>query len=454
MAEKIQSSREGGVEAPTRHPVPWKEPDFFDQKKLDEELYRTFEICHGCRRCVSLCNSYPTLFDLIDESPTYDIDGVDTKDYNKVVDECYMCDLCYQTKCPYVPPHPWALDFPHLMLQAKAKKLKDKTDGLKTRLRNSLLSNSGDVALKYGAIPIVDITLNKINDTKIIRKTMESAIGIHAEATLPKFTSNTLKKRFNKLPAQNPEVQTTENTTGKVMVFGTCYCNYSTPDVGEDLIKVLQHNNVQTSLIKEEKCCGMPKFEMGDLEAVEKAMKYNVPKLKKVIDSGFDIIAAVPSCVLMFKQELPLLFPDNKDVQLIKKHMFDPFEYLSLREKSGLLNENFKNPFNKISYQAACHQRVQNIGPKTKEILSRIPGAEIDVIERCSGHDGTYAVKKESHKTSLKIRKPVVNKVKKFDPSVFSSDCPMASKHVGEGLEGDIKITIHPISILKEAYGI
>ena len=317
MAEKIESSREGGIDAPTRHALDWTNPDFYNQDKIDEELYRTFEICHGCRRCVSLCDAYPTLFDLIDESPSYDIDTVEKSDYNKVVDECYMCDLCYQTKCPYVPPHPWALDFPHLMLRAKAKKFKDKKDGLQKRIRNKLLSST-DFTLKYGSIPLVDVTINTLNGSQIIRKPLEGLLGIHANADLPKFKSNNLKKRVEKLTNSVDKFQANESTTGKAMVFGTCYCNYSVPEVGEDLFTVFRHNNIQTELMQQEKCCGMPKFELGDLESVKKAKEYNAPRFLEAINDGYDIVAAVPSCVLMFKQELPLMFPDDEDLKKIK----------------------------------------------------------------------------------------------------------------------------------------
>ena len=305
MAEKINTSREGGIDAPTRHNLDWKNPEFYDQSKIDEELYRTFEICHGCRRCVSLCDAYPTLFDLIDESETYDIDSVEKKDYKKVVDECYMCDLCYQTKCPYVPPHPWALDFPHLMLRSKAANFKKNNGPIKKKIRDKSLSSTDN--FKYGSIPLIDLTINTITSSKIARKAIEKVGGIHSNATLPKFDSNTLKKRYKKLDEFNPEETQTDRTTGKVMIFGTCYCHYNTPDIGEDLINVLRFNDIKTELIEKEKCCGMPKLELGDLDSVEEAKKYNIPKLVKAIKDGYDIIAPIPSCVLMYKQELPCL---------------------------------------------------------------------------------------------------------------------------------------------------
>src|SRR3954464_9881795 len=149
---------EGNLEAPTRHPLDWKNPHFWDQASLDKEMERTFDICHGCRRCVSLCNAFPTLFDLVDESSTMEVDGVAKTDYWKVVDQCYLRDLCYMTKCPYVPPHPWNVDFPHLMLRAKAKKFRD--DG--APFRDRMLSSTDRMG-KLSTIPVVVKAVNAVN---------------------------------------------------------------------------------------------------------------------------------------------------------------------------------------------------------------------------------------------------------------------------------------------------
>ena len=194
-------------------------------------------------------------------------------------------------------------------------------------------------------------------------------------------------------------------------------------------------------------------MELGDLEAVEKAKQANTPVLAKLVDEGWDIIAPVPSCALMFKQELPLLFPEDSDVQKVSKAIFDPFEYLMHRFKAGKLKTEFKKSLGKVAYHAACHQRVQNVGAKTRDVLALIPETSIDVIERCSGHDGTYAVKKEFHEASMKIVKPVVNRVKKAEADYYGSDCPMAGHHIAEGL-ADGSETDHPISLLRKAYGV
>ena len=206
-------------------------------------------------------------------------------------------------------------------------------------------------------------------------------------------------------------------------------------------------------VVKNTVCCGMPKLELGDLDAVETLKNHNIPLLARLVNEGWDIISPVPSCTLQFKQELPLMFPEDAAVSKVQAAFFDPFEYLALRNKAGLLNTDFKNSIGKISYHVACHQRVQRIGMKTRDILGLIPDTEIDVIERCSGHDGTYAIKREFHQASMKIAKPVVNRVLNAEPDAYARDCPMAGHHISAGLD-DGSNTQHPISLLRQAYGI
>lgn len=441
------AAREGSLEAPTRHPLGQDQADFYNEDALYKELERAFDICHGCRRCVSLCHSFPTLFDLVDESDTMEVDGVDKKDYWKVVDHCYLCDLCYMTKCPYVPPHEWNLDFPHLMLRAKA--IRFKKEG--ASVRDKMLSATDTVG-KFAGIPVVVQIVNGANQMKPVRKIMQAVIGIHANATVPKYYSKTLRSRL-KRHSSDLVAEPTAETNGKVALFSTCYANRNEPHIGEDLVKVFEHNGIPVVLAEKEKCCGMPKLELGDLDAVAKAKEVNIPALSKLVDEGYDLIAPVPSCTLMFKQELPLMFPDDQDVAKVRDAFFDPFEYLMLRHKEGKLKTEFKNPLGKVVWHVPCHQRVQNIGPKTREVLELIPETEIETIERCSGHDGTYAVKKEFHEISMKICRPVVNRVEKTAPDHYTSDCPMAGHQIKNGLKQKQEPE-HPLSLLRKAYGL
>ncbi len=447
MSSAPTTPREGNLEAPTRHPLDWKNPQFYDQAAIDAELERVFHICHGCRRCVSLCQAFPTLFDLVDESKTMEVDGVAKSDFVKVVDQCYLCDLCYQTKCPYVPPHEWNVDFPHLMLRAKAAAHQRG----ETKMAAKILSST-DAVGKLSTIPVVVNAVNALNRNPSARKLLEKSLGVHRDARVPAYVSPTARQRLKTLDGTGA-AQTAGRTRGKVALFATCYCNYSTPQPVEDLAAVLRHNGIAVKLIEREVCCGMPKLELGDLQHVEKYKQTNIPVLAAAIRDGWDISATIPSCVLMFKQELPLMFPDDEDVLLVKRHIFDPFEYLWQRHQAGLLDTAFKNALGKIAYHAPCHQRVQNIGPKTREVLSLIPDTEIQAIERCSGHDGTYGVKLKTYELARKIAKPVEARVQQIAPAHFASDCPMAGSHIAHGM-GDKPPAESPISLLRLAYGI
>ncbi|MGQ0523765.1 MAG: heterodisulfide reductase-related iron-sulfur binding cluster [Betaproteobacteria bacterium] len=439
--------REGSLERPTRHALDWKSPDFHDEEKLLAEAGRIFEICHGCRRCVNLCTAFPSLFDLIDEGPTGELDGVDKQRYWEVVDRCYLCDMCYMTKCPYVPPHPWNVDFPHTMLRAKAVKFR-KGD---MTFRDRLLSST-DAMGKLATIPVVVQLVNGANRTGFARGLMQRALGVHQDRELPEYASR--RFRDHARPEASFPVKDGPNTPGKVALFSTCYVNYNEPGIGHDLLKVLAHNEVPVTLVEKEACCGMPKLELGDLDAVARLKAVNIPVLAEVARAGYAIMTAVPSCTLMFKQELPLMFPDEPDVRLVAEAMYDPFEYLVLRHKDGLLRTDFSKPLGRISYHVPCHLRVQNIGQKTRELLEKIPGTTVTTVERCSGHDGTWGVKTEFFEQSMKIGRPVFRQMAAAAPDYVSSDCAIAARHIRQGIGETKAEKEHPISLVRIAYGL
>ena len=438
--------REGSLEAPKRHPIDWKHPDFYNEASLTQEMERVFDICHGCRRCVNLCTAFPRLFDLIDESSTGELDGVNKNQFTEVVDHCYLCDMCFMTKCPYVPPHEWNIDFPHLMLRAKAVKYKSKG----ARFRDKLLSNT-DLMGKLATIPVVVQTVNAVNKTPATRKLMDTMLGIHADRKLPEYSANTF--RANAKPNATFAVVNGIKTPGKVAIYATCYINYNEPGIGHDLLAILEHNEIPACLVKNEACCGMPKLELGDLEAVEALKNKNIPPLLKLAQEGYAIISAVPSCTLMYKQELPLMFPHDEAVQAVSAAMFDPFEYLSLRNQDNLLKTDFKNSLGNVAYHIPCHQRVQNIGKKTRDILQLIPNTTIHVVERCSGHDGTWGVKSEFFADSMKIGRPVFKQMATSNPDYISSDCAIAARHIEQGIGENKALKSHPLTLLRMAYG-
>ena len=439
--------REGSLEAPTRHPLDWRSPDFYDEGKALDEAHRIFDICHGCRRCVNLCTAFPRLFDLIDEGKTGELDGVARESYWEVVDRCYLCDMCYLTKCPYVPPHEWNVDFPHVMLRAKA--VKYRRGGAKFRDR---LLSSTDALGKLATIPVVVQAVNAANKAPLARGVMEKVLGVHRDRVLPEYCGD--KFRATAKPDRSFAVKDGKNTPGKVALFATCYVNYNEPGIGRDLLKILAHNEIPAVVVEKEACCGMPKLELGDLDAVAKLKDINIPALAKLARDGHAILTAIPSCTLMFKQELPLMFPGDADVKVVQEAMFDPFEYLVLRHKDGLLKTDFKHKLGRVSYHIPCHSRVQNVGQKTRELLQLVPGTEINVVERCSGHDGTWGVKSEFFEQSMKIGRPVFRLMAQADPDYVSSDCPIAGRHIMQGMGETRAQKEHPLALMRIAYGL
>jgi Fe-S oxidoreductase len=334
------------------------------------------------------------------------------------------------------------------MLRAKAVKAKKG----EVRFRDKILAST-DVVGSIAGIPVVAQAVNAINKTETGRKLLDATLGVAVDAPVPDYHSNSARKQLAGRELAAPATPTAE-TRGKVVLFTTCYGNRNEPDLNIDLVEVFEHNGIPVKIVSQEKCCGMPKLELGDLEAVARHKETNIPALKQAIDEGYDIVAPIPSCVLMFKQELPLMFPEDAAVQAVKARIFDPFEYLMLRHKAGLLRTDFEGgTLGKVSYHVPCHLRVQNIGLKTRDVLQLVPDTTIDVIERCSGHNGTYAVKKEFRAASVKIGKPVMNRVAKASPDHYTSDCPMAGHQIETGLP-EPKEPTHPLKLLRQAYGI
>ena len=449
--------REGSLEAPTRHAKEWREEAYYDAGALEKELERVFDICHGCRRCFSLCNAFPVLFDAVDETKEGEVAAVDKKVFWQVVDHCYLCDMCFMTKCPYVPPHPWNVDFPALMLRAKAQRVR--TRGLSMRARALAAT---DTVGSLAGIPVVAEVVNAVNHSALGRTLLEKTLGVARDAPIPSYAARSARRRLRRLgttsrPAKGAgraSAQPGPGTRGRVALFTTCYGNHNAPELAEDLVAVLEHNGIEVALLPRERCCGMPRLELGDLAAVDALKRTNVPQLAAAIAAGYDVLAPIPSCVLMFKQELPLMYPHEAEVRTVAENIFDPFEYLMLRHQAGLLRTEFKEPLGKVAYHVPCHLRVQNLGLKTRDLLKLVPGTTVDVIERCSGHDGTYGVKREFRAASAKIGRPVAQRVANAQADHYSSDCPMAGEQIESLLEGPRRPAEHPLTLLRRAYGL
>jgi len=442
---------EGSLEAPTRHSIAWNDPDFYDEAKLDAELRRVFDICHGCRRCFNLCDSFPRLFDLIDESKTGELDAVDSKDFKPVVDACTLCDMCFMTKCPYVPPHEFDLDFPHLMLRYRAVEQKKGMRGFaETQLTQT--DRNGKLA---GAVSGLANWANEEGNS-LTRPILQAVAGVHKEAALPKFNGRTFVARA---AAEPPEINTEAPAHGrKAVIYATCYGNYNNPEIGMATRAVLARNGVETEVVYPG-CCGMPQLEQGDIAKVAEKARHVAAELRPWIDKGYDVIALVPSCALMMKFEWPLIVEGDENIQKLSEATRDVSEYVvDIAKKEGLA-DGLGAIEGGVSVHLACHARAQNMGAKAAEMMRLLPDADVAVIERCSGHGGSWGIMKENFETALKVGKPVARQAVRNAKHYMASECPLAGLHIAQGiekLEGDkpeIETVAHPIILFARAYG-
>jgi len=443
--------KEGSLAAPIRHPLDWQNPDFYDEAKLDAELRRVFDICHTCRRCFNLCDSFPRLFDLIDESKTAELDSVDSKDFKPVVDACTLCDMCFMTKCPYVPPHEWNLDFPHLMLRYRAVEARKG----QTALPDIELAKTDRNGKLAGFIaPIANWATDKAN--KATRALLEKFAGLDREADLPKYAGKSFEARA---AGERPVVDKAAPAFGrKAVLYATCFVDYNNPDIGLAAQAVLAKNGVATEVVHPH-CCGMPMLEQGLIGEVAKNAKTVSAALRPWIEKGYDVVALVPSCALMLKFEWPLILPQDEDVKLLSKATFDLSEYVvDIGRKEGLA-PGMQTIEGGISLHMSCHSRAQNIGQKAAEMLRFVPGAVVSVIERCSGHGGSWGYKKENFKTALKVGAPVARQAEENAKSYVSSECPLAGLHIAQGVDKlggtapKPTLLAHPIQYIARAYG-
>jgi glycerol-3-phosphate dehydrogenase subunit C len=447
--------REGSLEAPTRHPIPWRDVDFTDPEKIDQELRRVFDICHGCRRCFNLCDSFPKLFDLIDESETMELDSVDSADFKPVVDACTLCDMCFMTKCPYVPPHEFNLDFPHLMLRYRAA---DHQRGETGFVAGQISETDRNGKLAAPVAPLANWATRTGNG--LTRPVMQAVLGIDSNAALPKFHGKTFAARAR---GTAPEVNSTAPAHGrKAVLYATCFVNFNNPGIGDAARNVLAKNGVETEIVYPG-CCGMPKLEHGAIPEVAGNAERIAAELVPWIDKGYDIIGLVPSCTLMLKFEWGLLLPENENIKRVAQASWDISEYIvDIGRKEGMAPG--MTPLDGgVTVHLACHARAQNMGPKAADMLRLLPDAAIDVIERCSGHGGSWGMMKDNFETALKFGRPTARQAREKGKAHVASECPLAGLHILQGMEklaedGDKERppqeAPHPIELMARAYGL
>ncbi len=444
--------REGSLDAPTRHPIAWEDPDFSDRAKTEAEMHRVFDICHTCRRCFNLCEAFPRLFDLIDGSATGELDSVDAADYGKVADACTLCDMCFMTKCPYVPPHEFNVDFPHLMLRYRAV---EEREGKIARPRRELVKTDRNGRLAALAAPLANWAGDRKN--RLTRPLMEKALGVDRRAALPTYHGRTFAMRAKR---GAPEIDRAAPAAGrKAVLYATCFVNYNNPGIGEAARAVLARNGVETQ-VAYPRCCGMPQLEQGNLAAVAAAAARVAAELEPWIDQGWDVIALIPSCALMLKFEWPLILPGDPAVVKLSKATSDVAEYIVGIARNEGLAPGLSPLGGGVTLHLACHARAQNMGQKAAEMLRLLPEADVSVIERCSGHGGSWGVLKENFDAAVKVGRPVARQALRNARPFLASECPLAGMHIRQGMELAAKgealpdRSFHPIELMARAYGI
>ncbi|WP_333806038.1 (Fe-S)-binding protein [Phenylobacterium sp.] len=450
---KKPAAREGSLDAPFRHPIEWRDEAYYDLEAVEAEMERQFDVCHTCRRCFNLCDSFPRLFDLIDESKTGELDSVPKSEYAKVDEACTLCDMCFLTKCPYVPPHEFDIDIPHLILRYRAAK---RRAGEKSFVRDELGKTDRNGRLAKPLARIANWGTARKNTP--IRKLLDAIAEIDAEAELPKYYGKTAS---DLLPTPvPPDPAGPAFGKRKVAIYSTCSVEYNGPDTGVAAARVLARQGIEAKVVYPE-CCGMPQLEGGDLAGVAGKAARVAAVFEPYIDQGYEVVALTASCGLMMKFEWPLILPENAAVTKLGAATRDICQYIVDLNRDLGLAPGLTPVEGGITVHHSCHARAQNMGARSADMLKLIPDTQVEIVERCSGHGGTFGVMKSTRPLAVKVGRPTARQVAQKGSAELCSDCPLACKHIGQ-LLADEEATAsgpqprqsHPIEIFARAYGV
>ncbi len=412
---------------------------YWQQDALDGEVTRIFEICHGCRMCFKYCDAFPSLFSFIDDAHGGDVQKLTKDETAKVMDQCFQCKLC-EVQCPYTPRdgHEFQVDFPKLVHRYTANKKKREGFTAQDRFLGDPDASAKMARASLGLV-------NAMSRVSMHRVFLEKALGIHPKKELPVFASAT----FSKWAKREGRVR---EPRGEAVLFQTCYVENNEPDIGKDTLFVLDQSKVKVDCAEGLACCGMPRWERGDLEGLRKQAKQNLDVLMPYVDNGQKVLAINPTCSMMLRREYPeLVAPEDKErAKRVADATMDPSEFLWSIRQEERFNTDFKStPGDKVAYHAPCHLRAQGKGFKGRDLLRKIPGVVPQTVMECCGHDGTYAMRVDGFEPSIRIGQKSFEGMKDADAQVWSTDCPLAatqfSQHAG-------KKPMHPMSILARAY--
>jgi len=430
---------------------------YFDGADLRVELERVFDLCHGCRLCFNLCPSFPTLFAYVDAHDG-DVSAMTWAEQDRVVDECYQCKLCYP-KCPYVPPHEWQLDFPRLMMRARAVR---RAEGrpVTERVTDQALARTDLLGrVSTAAAPVV----NALTGTpgSLARKLMERTVGMASERLLPPYARTRFSTWFRRRSAQRgPDPSVTGPSQGQVSVFPTCFIEYMEPAIGQDLVKVYERNGVSCSMPEGAKCCGAPWLHQGNVKEFVRSATTNVTALAREVRAGRDVVVAQPTCAYVVKKDYPLYLAGTSlaaDAALVAEHTSDPAEYLVALHKGDGTSLDTEFPGrdsgevpDQVTYHVACHLQAQHIGLKSRDLL-KVAGVKATLVQRCSGIDGTWGYRAENYELARKVAAPMAREITAAGNEVVCGDCHLANGAIEQ--ETGTR-PVHPMQLMARAYGI
>jgi len=448
-----------------RHAMAYDNPQFWDGAHLQSELHRVFEICNGCRLCFNLCPSFDVLFRRIDAldphreeaegkhiesgriveeheagellkhvkvSTENPVGLLQDADKERVVELCYECKLCFP-KCPYVPPHEFAVDFPKLMLRAKM--IGAREDGIAFRERFL-----GATDLVGSVMTRVAPLANAAAHNSFNRMLMEKTIGIARERQLPNYADESFLTWWSR------RAPVPQNGSQPVALFATCFVNYNDPAIGKDAVSMLERAGCNVDC-PEQVCCGMPKLDGGDLEGARKLARQNVETLLPAVREGRKIVSPGPSCTLVLRTEYPELVP-TPEAREVAAAVMDLSDFLLHQARSKRLPKPPEGTLGKVAFHVACHNRVQNFGYRGRDLL-KWAGGDVTLVDRCCGMDGTWGMKSEFFAESLKVAEGAARKVLAAEPDTVSSDCPLAGLQLRQKTGRNC---YHPVRILNAAY--
>jgi len=427
----------------------YRDPSYGDEQSVRDELARVFDLCQGCRLCLSLCPTFPTLFDLVDAKDGA-ADQLSSAEQDRVVDECYQCKLC-ALKCPYLPPHEWQLDFPKLMLRASAlRRRSGGLEGLRRAVSDQALGRT-DAVGRVG-VATADLT-NRLLERRgsPLRLGMERLVGISANRLLPPFTRVRFTTWFRQHRASGPVGQDPSRRR-RVALFPTCLVDYQRPEIGRALVRVYERNGIACDLVANARCCGAPFLHAGDHVAFVRQARRNLVHLAAAVRAGLPIVVPQPTCGYVLKRDYPEHLPSDT-ARLVAQETYDAAEYLwKLHEEGdGGLDLSFSGEVpSSIVYHAPCHLQAQRIGLRSRDLL-KLTGAHVTVVAKCSGIDGTWGLRAEHEEVAMRQAAELATAIRETDADEIVGDCHLANTAITEQTG---RAPIHPFQVLARAYGI